>query len=113
MLLTIYFSETKIIVMSLKQEESPEELQKQFDHVKSQVLKYIKERFSGTIVDWQKKMKDVRYADELNIGAALAELAYERKAALLDTKHILDGSEAGTGLIIMGIYGPPKHGTKK
>lgn len=91
-----------------QQEKSPEQLQKEFDHVKSQVFKYIRKGFSGTIVDWMKKMEDVKYADELNVGSALSELEYEGKAALLSTKHILDGSEAGTGLIIMGIYGPPK-----
>ena len=94
-------------------QKSPEQRDKEFEHIKKQIKKYVADGFSGTIVDWMEKLKRIEYADELNVGSALAELAYERKVSLLSIKKIQDGSEAGTGLILMGIYGTPNVDSKK
>ena len=88
-------------------QKSPEELQKEFDNLKRQIARYVKrEGYKGTIHGWMRKLENY---NELSVGSAIAELTYEGKMKILDKKQIQDGSETGTGLIIMGIYGPPKN----
>ncbi len=84
----------------LTQNKDPKILQQEFNDAKSWIYQKIRDtKITGTLEDFERRF--IKY-DELTIGSALAELAFEGKLKLLDKKvrYREDG-----GAIILGIYG--------